>query len=63
MLSWICIGDFNEILEQDEKKGKLEKRWSHIYDFRKPIDEVGLRAERVELVCLLKKVSIIMYQI
>ena len=41
-LPWLCFGDFNEVLERDEKFGKLEKNWSEIYEFKKAIDEVGL---------------------
>ncbi|KAK4268822.1 hypothetical protein QN277_022056 [Acacia crassicarpa] len=32
--SWLCVGDFNEILAQDEKSGGLPRAWRKILNFR-----------------------------
>lgn len=42
-LSWLCFGDFNEILQMNEKTGKNDRRESNIKDFRDAVKFCGLR--------------------
>ncbi|KAK2665103.1 hypothetical protein Ddye_003677 [Dipteronia dyeriana] len=36
-LPWVCLGDFNEILSDDEKRGGRQKNWRDILAFREAI--------------------------
>ncbi|KAL0434334.1 UNVERIFIED_CONTAM: hypothetical protein Slati_2767700 [Sesamum latifolium] len=40
---WLCLRDFNEILHQHEKEGQNPRAQWQITDFRKCLDECGLR--------------------
>ncbi|KAL9460747.1 hypothetical protein AB3S75_003870 [Citrus x aurantiifolia] len=40
---WLCFGDFNEILNLDEKKGGIEREADMISEFRKVIQECDLK--------------------
>ena len=42
-LPWLCFGDFNEILAQEEKKGGLLKPQAAIDKFRKAVNECNFR--------------------
>ena len=42
-LPWCCIGDFNDLLTQSEKKGRLRHPNSLIQGFRKMVEQCGLR--------------------
>ena len=42
-LSWCCIGDFNDLLAQSEKRGRLDHPNYLIQGFRDTIDSCGLR--------------------
>ena len=33
-MSWVCIGDYNELLSSDEKQGRIEKAFSPMLAFR-----------------------------
>ena len=33
-MSWVCIGDYNELLSSDEKQGRIEKAFSPTLAFR-----------------------------
>jgi len=39
---WICVGDFNEILQDSEKRGGARRRWSQMVDFRTALDHCHL---------------------
>ena len=39
---WMCIGDFNKILYQYEKKGKQMRSTRQLQKFRKAIEFMGL---------------------
>jgi hypothetical protein len=41
-LSWLCIGDFNEVLLQSEHEGTQERSRSQIASFRGAVDVCGL---------------------
>ncbi|KAK2654942.1 hypothetical protein Ddye_007994 [Dipteronia dyeriana] len=41
-LPWICLGDFNEILDGVEKMGGIPKNWNLFSDFRETLDDCGL---------------------
>jgi hypothetical protein len=38
-LSWLCVGDFNEIIEQFEKSGAVLRRESQMTQFRKVLED------------------------
>ncbi|KAK4258618.1 hypothetical protein QN277_005049 [Acacia crassicarpa] len=42
MTSWLCMGDFNDILAQDEKCGGLPKAWRKILNFKCFVDDCEL---------------------
>ncbi|KAK2657968.1 hypothetical protein Ddye_011020 [Dipteronia dyeriana] len=42
MLPWLCVGDFNEILREDEKSGGLPRPQRQMDDFRETLDWCGL---------------------
>lgn len=42
-LPWLCFGDFNEILQLNEKIGKNDGRVSVINEFREVVKFCGLR--------------------
>ena len=42
ILPWVCMGDFNEIMGDEEKFGGLQKNWKAITDFREIIKECSL---------------------
>ncbi|KAK3195392.1 hypothetical protein Dsin_026702 [Dipteronia sinensis] len=42
-LPWVCMGDFNEVLRDDEKLGGNEKRWREMSDFREALEEANLK--------------------
>ena len=42
-LSWCCIGDFNDLLDQSEKKGQLMHPNYLIQGFREVVEFYGLR--------------------
>ncbi|KAL0400945.1 UNVERIFIED_CONTAM: hypothetical protein Slati_4124400 [Sesamum latifolium] len=39
---WVCIGDFNEILHQEEKRGRTQHPLWQILDFRQAIDDCSI---------------------
>lgn len=39
---WICLGDFNEVLDVSEKVGGLPKDWKFLAGFREALDDCGL---------------------
>lgn len=41
-LAWLCIGDFNEILDINEKWGGTERSNHQILDFRKTVEKASL---------------------
>ena len=41
-LSWLCKGDFNEILYDSEKLGGVNKRWRLMADFREALKDCNL---------------------
>ncbi|KAL0447658.1 UNVERIFIED_CONTAM: putative mitochondrial protein [Sesamum latifolium] len=40
---WVCVGDFNEILAQNEKQGSLPRALWQINDFREYLRDCGLQ--------------------
>lgn len=42
-LPWLCFGDFNEILQLNEKTGKNNRRVSSINEFREVVNFYGLK--------------------
>ncbi|KAL0447807.1 UNVERIFIED_CONTAM: hypothetical protein Slati_1908600 [Sesamum latifolium] len=40
--SWVCAGDFNEIMCQEEKSGKIMRPWRHIEAFRECMTDCNL---------------------
>ncbi|KAK4279410.1 hypothetical protein QN277_011196 [Acacia crassicarpa] len=42
MTSWLCMGDFNDILAQDEKCGGLPKAWRKILNFKCFVEDCEL---------------------
>jgi len=38
---WLCYGDFNEIIRQDEKLGSARRPYNQMQQFREVIDECG----------------------
>lgn len=41
-LPWLCFGDFNEVLNLNEKSGGRDRRASMVIDFREAIRDCGL---------------------
>jgi ribonuclease HI len=41
-LPWLCVGDFNEITHQDEKRGACRRRERQMEDFRNVLDDCYL---------------------
>ncbi|KAK3200122.1 hypothetical protein Dsin_023537 [Dipteronia sinensis] len=41
-LPWVCMGDFNEVLCDDEKLGGSSKRWREMSDFREALADANL---------------------
>lgn len=41
-MPWLCIGDYNEILSTDEKKGRFEKAFPPMLAFRNALAHYGL---------------------
>lgn len=41
-MTWLCLGDFNEILHQHEKVGATLKPLSQMEDFKLALEECGL---------------------
>ncbi|KAK2661255.1 hypothetical protein Ddye_007788 [Dipteronia dyeriana] len=41
-LPWICIGDFNEILWDNEKMGGCPKSWRKLAEFREALENCSL---------------------
>ncbi|KAK2658543.1 hypothetical protein Ddye_005076 [Dipteronia dyeriana] len=41
-LSWVCMGDFNEIMFDSEKCGGLPKNWRELVSFREAVEECNL---------------------
>ena len=42
-LPWVCVGDFNEVLDEGEKLGGRDKPRSQLESFRSTIDDCGLQ--------------------
>ncbi|GAV59752.1 Exo_endo_phos domain-containing protein, partial [Cephalotus follicularis] len=42
-MPWLCFGDFNEILTQEEKVGDRPRVESHMQAFRTALDKCGLK--------------------
>ncbi|KAG6676484.1 hypothetical protein I3842_15G153700 [Carya illinoinensis] len=42
-MAWICVGDFNEILHQEEKQGAGSRPYKQIEEFRKVVEICDLR--------------------
>lgn len=42
LLPWVCMGDFNKILEFNEKEGGRFRPWNQIRDFRCVLEDCGL---------------------
>ena len=40
-ISWLCVGDFNEITKVEEKKGGVVRRERQMRDFREALDFCG----------------------
>jgi hypothetical protein len=40
--AWLCVGDFNEILDQEEKQGAASRRLSQINQFRRALEDCDL---------------------
>ncbi|KAK4285072.1 hypothetical protein QN277_001816 [Acacia crassicarpa] len=40
--SWMCLGDFNDILSQDEKRGGIPRAWRRIFNFKCFVDDCAL---------------------
>ncbi|KAK3219283.1 hypothetical protein Dsin_013253 [Dipteronia sinensis] len=40
--SWVCMGDFNEIMFDSEKCGGLPKKWRDLASFREVVEECNL---------------------
>jgi hypothetical protein len=41
-LSWLCTGDFNELVSRDEKWGRVVRPEPQMTKFRQVIDDCGL---------------------
>ena len=41
-LPWICLGDFNGVLDNSEKLGGVPKDWNSMTGFREALDDCGL---------------------
>ncbi|KAK3188706.1 hypothetical protein Dsin_028267 [Dipteronia sinensis] len=41
-LPWVCVGDFNEVLDRAEKVGGVPKDWKLLAGFREALDDCGL---------------------
>lgn len=41
-LAWLCVGDFNEIVDQSEKQGGSERNHRQMKIFKQSIDDCGL---------------------
>ena len=42
-IPWLCMGDFNEIIKAEEKKGGANRRERQMRDFREALDFCGFR--------------------
>ncbi|KAK3212447.1 hypothetical protein Dsin_017153 [Dipteronia sinensis] len=42
VLPWLCLGDFNEVMEDSEKFGGATKDWRLMSKFREALDDCGL---------------------
>ena len=41
-MSWLRMGDFNEILYDSKKLGGANKKWHHMADFREAVEDCNL---------------------
>ncbi|KAI9186933.1 hypothetical protein LWI28_022445 [Acer negundo] len=41
-LLWVCLGDFNKVLDSSEKLGRVPKSFSSLSEFREVLDDYGL---------------------